>query len=117
MYKQDLKCHLFSCSCRDARKVFFFFNETAPPEISPLSLHDALPISIEIFGGFQSRGCAASVRCDEHQPVHAVRAVLPVFAVENRDPLAVRTPFRTRTSSARSRRRQLFLSRAGCCVD
>src|SRR2546429_5818448 len=24
---------------------FFFFNDTAPPEISPLSLHDALPIS------------------------------------------------------------------------
>src|SRR2546429_4992254 len=23
---------------------FFFFNDTAPPEISPLSLHDALPI-------------------------------------------------------------------------
>src|SRR5256885_3048967 len=25
---------------------FFFFNDTAPPEISPLSLHDALPISL-----------------------------------------------------------------------
>src|SRR2546429_7715086 len=24
---------------------FFFFNDPAPPEISPLSLHDALPIS------------------------------------------------------------------------
>src|SRR3712207_9090030 len=24
--------------------LFFFFNDTAPPEISPLSLHDALPI-------------------------------------------------------------------------
>src|SRR2546430_12330041 len=24
---------------------FFFFNDTAPPEIYPLSLHDALPIS------------------------------------------------------------------------
>src|SRR3989338_7043305 len=24
---------------------FFFFNDTAPTEISPLSLHDALPIS------------------------------------------------------------------------
>src|SRR2546430_11362848 len=24
--------------------VFFFFNDTAPPEIYPLSLHDALPI-------------------------------------------------------------------------
>src|SRR2546430_10082593 len=24
--------------------IFLFFNDTAPPEISPLSLHDALPI-------------------------------------------------------------------------
>src|SRR2546430_5145283 len=24
--------------------IFFFFNDTAPTEISPLSLHDALPI-------------------------------------------------------------------------
>src|SRR3954449_6698667 len=28
----------------DRRFVFFFFNDTAPPEIYPLSLHDALPI-------------------------------------------------------------------------
>src|SRR3990167_6930063 len=28
--------------------LFFFFNDTAPTEISPLSLHDALPISIRI---------------------------------------------------------------------
>src|SRR3712207_8841482 len=26
--------------------MFFFFNDTAPTEIYPLSLHDALPISI-----------------------------------------------------------------------
>src|SRR2546423_7733696 len=29
---------------------FFFFNDTAPTEIYPLSLHDALPISILRFG-------------------------------------------------------------------
>src|SRR2546425_9330112 len=28
---------------------FFFFNDTAPPEISPLSLHDALPIPPSII--------------------------------------------------------------------
>src|SRR3712207_6931860 len=28
---------------------FFFFNDTAPPEIYPLSLHDALPI-LGLFG-------------------------------------------------------------------
>src|SRR5205823_14666886 len=26
--------------------LFFFFNDTATPQLSPLSLHDALPISI-----------------------------------------------------------------------
>src|SRR2546422_4116827 len=28
------------------RYFFFFFNDTAPPEIYPLSLHDALPICL-----------------------------------------------------------------------
>src|SRR2546422_10410704 len=28
------------------RGFFFFLNDTAPTEISPLSLHDALPISV-----------------------------------------------------------------------
>src|SRR5438034_2459924 len=32
--------HCFSCLFH-----FFFFNDTAPPEIYTLSLHDALPIS------------------------------------------------------------------------
>src|SRR5438034_9595621 len=31
------------CSCPFG--LFFFFNQTAPPEIYTLSLHDALPIS------------------------------------------------------------------------
>src|ERR1039458_8469107 len=40
---------LASCSgldfpCCIFPPVFFFFNDTAPPEIYPLSLHDALPI-------------------------------------------------------------------------
>src|SRR2546430_9625338 len=29
---------------RATQRAFFFFNDPAPPEISPLSLHDALPI-------------------------------------------------------------------------
>src|ERR1022692_5353839 len=29
----------------------FFFNDTATPEIYPLSLHDALPISVPAAGG------------------------------------------------------------------
>src|SRR5690349_23838676 len=28
--------------------IFFFFNDTAPTEIYTLSLHDALPISVEV---------------------------------------------------------------------
>src|SRR2546430_13412427 len=29
---------------------FFFFNDPAPPEIYPLPLHDALPISLPVVG-------------------------------------------------------------------
>src|SRR2546427_11184395 len=35
---------------------FFFFNDPAPPEISPLSLHDALPISSRCPASSCSRG-------------------------------------------------------------
>src|SRR3989440_8630446 len=31
--------------CLHPVSVFFFFNDTAPPDIYPLPLHDALPIS------------------------------------------------------------------------
>src|SRR5258705_10418266 len=36
--------HLLSALVFYARILFFFFNDTAPTEIYPLSLHDALPI-------------------------------------------------------------------------
>src|SRR3989449_2893465 len=35
----------FNSFSRTVCALFFFFNDPAPPEISPLSLHDALPIS------------------------------------------------------------------------
>src|SRR5688572_32677965 len=36
---------------------FFFFNDTATPEIYTLSLHDALPISdIQVPGAWETRG-------------------------------------------------------------
>src|SRR5262249_62375288 len=38
-----LRYSTFLPGCRS--RVFFFFNDTAPPEIYTLSLHDALPIS------------------------------------------------------------------------
>src|SRR2546430_16442307 len=36
------------CSC----SFFFFFNDTATPEIYPLSLHDALPICLKLIPFF-----------------------------------------------------------------
>src|SRR2546430_3356131 len=45
---------------------FFFFNDTAPPEIYPLSLHDALPISL----------LSSTFRGNDDHSVGAARAVL-----------------------------------------
>src|SRR3989337_2196919 len=39
-----------SSSFPSALSFFFFFNDTAPPEIYPLSLHAALPISPSLGG-------------------------------------------------------------------
>src|SRR5438132_6550863 len=53
----------------------FFFNDTATTEIYTLSLHDALPISVEVawtlrrpfWGqGLASEGATAAVRSEEH---------------------------------------------------
>src|SRR3982750_3845530 len=44
---------------------FFFFNDPAPPEISPLPLHDALPISF-FASELEPRARAAAVLGDEH---------------------------------------------------
>src|SRR5256885_17170891 len=45
----DPFCTLFARCGRGALTLFlFFFNEPAPPEISPLSLPDALPIFEEV---------------------------------------------------------------------
>src|SRR2546428_4399439 len=40
---------------------FFFFNDPAPTEISPLSLHDALPISASGGGPARSRSTRAGL--------------------------------------------------------
>src|SRR5256885_16112966 len=37
--------HVLLTRCPPLGNLFFFFNDTATPEIYPLSLHDALPIS------------------------------------------------------------------------
>src|SRR3989338_6852134 len=56
--------------------IFFFFNDPATPEISPLSLHDALPIFVSrVSGGGETQGrvrrsgcacCATAARSEEH---------------------------------------------------
>src|SRR2546423_4833545 len=54
--------------------LFFFFNDTAPTEIYPLSLHDALPIfaaNVALFGWELAAGALASresivERSEEH---------------------------------------------------
>src|SRR5256886_9926196 len=53
-----------SIICRlSLTSFFFFFNDTAPPEIYPLSLHDALPISAQ--GPATSSELAARAGLDE----------------------------------------------------
>src|SRR2546423_15273489 len=84
-------------SCSPLYFFFFFFNDTATTEIYTLSLHDALPIFIELAHHRradrpQHRGAAAQVlrhACDEvvRERLHgdvAARAVAP----QERRPLA-----------------------------
>src|SRR3712207_8393546 len=49
---------------------YFFFNDTATTEIYTLSLHDALPISIEFFKGTTKAGVETMLTVD------SVRAAL-----------------------------------------
>src|SRR3712207_8892947 len=52
----------------EERHMFFFFNDTATTEIYTLSLHDALPICVELLFGPLLR------HRDEHRPVAQVEA-------------------------------------------
>src|SRR3990172_8236976 len=71
--------------------LFFFFNDPPPTEISPLPLHDALPISTTpntLYVGVLARGCSsdprtrrALLRSEEHtselpSPLHLL---FPLF--------------------------------------
>src|SRR6202051_827802 len=60
-----------SCLIEGAR-VAFFFNDTGPPEIYPLSLHDALPISFPMYRAdvqFASRAIRQRLRQIEIHPI------------------------------------------------
>src|SRR2546423_177770 len=83
-------------SCSPLYFFFFFFNDTATTEIYTLSLHDALPIFIELAHHRradrpQHRGAAAQVlrhACDEvvRERLHgdvAARAVAPQRSEEH----------------------------------
>src|SRR5258708_21662014 len=60
--------------------VFFFFNDTATTEIYPLSLHDALPISLQkgmaIDGGFDALRIAIEEANSEHPFQQGVEATV-----------------------------------------
>src|SRR3712207_8486912 len=43
--------------------MFFFFNDTATTEIYTLSLHDALPISLDLCPGLGRRQCQFIASC------------------------------------------------------
>src|SRR3954464_16107195 len=81
--------------CADMPSVgvcFFFFNDTATTEISPLSLHDALPISTSTMSctvrtALNASGCrlrpSSGLRSEEHTSElqshdHLVCRLLPV---------------------------------------
>src|SRR5207237_6102530 len=59
----------------------FFFNTTAPPEISTLSLHDALPISV---GAGQYRGCQDTRQPAEHVHHSEIAAGSAELTLRNR---------------------------------
>src|SRR6202011_6333194 len=53
--------------------VFFFFNDTAPTEIYPLSLHDALPISDDQIEAFHRELAAVPFERRRHFEFHRDR--------------------------------------------
>src|SRR3989475_11768371 len=67
--------------------IFFFFNDTATTEIYTLSLHDALPISVNPTAGCTTN-CAST-------PSTPVTPGTPALTVTKANPgsLAVGTPF------------------------
>src|SRR2546430_8085171 len=52
-------------------QLFFFFNDTATTEIYTLSLHDALPISLEVRERFLARRRAERLDADAQGPDRA----------------------------------------------
>src|SRR3989440_7792605 len=95
-----LSCCFFSIS------FFFFFNDTAPPEIYPLSLHDALPISPE--ASHRVSGSQDVLEPQRNLDQQLVAGVVPEAVVDRLEPVEVHEQHRhRRRSPARSRERQV----------
>src|SRR2546426_12437451 len=56
--------------------IFFFFNDTATPEIYPLSLHDALPICPRPCASRRGAGGAGGAAASPWWPTSATRVML-----------------------------------------
>src|SRR5258706_15742952 len=76
---------------------FFFFNDTATTEISPLSLHDALPISVDAL-----RLCESAHHVADLRHVHRLRGDLH-HAAQADDPAEHRHRRSFRGNAARAR--------------
>src|SRR2546427_12099636 len=57
IYSNRFDSHTQASSFKSRARIFFFFNDPAPTESSPLPLHDALPIWVPL-----GIGAAAAVR-------------------------------------------------------
>src|SRR2546430_5455683 len=78
--------------------LFFFFKDTATPEIYPLSLHDALPILRR--GRWRQRGCHRdSGRASRPPGSRAVQARLPGAALRRLNVVTCREPDRRHVRS------------------
>src|SRR5258708_39890865 len=88
---------LFSTLSPTSLLFFFFFNDTAPPEISPLPLHDALPICSAGSRPWAPPPCCAP---RPHWPRHA--PARPAGCAASRQACSTASPPRSRTTSPRA---------------
>src|SRR3989339_321692 len=68
----------------------FFFNDTATTEISPLSLHDALPISIAFNKTSTPISPISSAPCSPARSNHATRSEEHTSELQSRSDLVCR---------------------------
>src|SRR2546430_10040888 len=84
--------------------LFFFFNDTATPEISPLSLHAPLPICREPSCGFPGLPPAGGVAPEAPAGPPRIARAPPRAAAPRRDPLRAGSEGRAPASSGPDRK-------------